>query len=59
MDYTYLTKLSDKVLAKFARRAATCRMVLPEEMRKQFDGFLPMVIGELNRRGVKWQGSAE
>jgi len=50
MDFSHLSKLSDKVLAKFARRASTARMVLPESMRADFDKVVTAVGEELNRR---------
>ncbi len=57
-----LSKMSDKVLAKFARRAATMKMVcvaVHPEQANLFEDVIMTVKVELDRRGVKWDGAAE
>lgn len=57
-----LTKLSDKVLAKFARRSETmlmvCYKVCPQH-QEIFKDVVDTVKQELVRRNVKWDTQAE
>lgn len=55
-----LSKLSDKVLAKFARRATTMKMVLvavDAECAAAVDAAVQAVKDELAKRNVQWQGT--
>lgn len=56
-----LTKQSDKVLAKFARRAATMKQVLVAcgLDAAAIDAAVAAVVAELAKRNVQWNGSAE
>ena len=59
LDMSHLSKVSDKLLAKFARRAQSTSMVLPASMRPDFNLVLAAVHVELSSRGVKWQGAED